>query len=151
MELLKQLDELKALKASLSEEIAKYAENDPELLAAMGLFFIQSILPFSSSITDMFCVKQNVILSEQLKVRIAGLTTCTQFVNIVRHTLTWQAASLIKHSRSQRTLITCSDIHLNHNHPIVHSHTHTFKMPLILSPSILSFISSDLPLRAHME
>ena len=36
-ELLRQLEELQRQRAALSEELAKYAENDPELLSALGL------------------------------------------------------------------------------------------------------------------
>lgn len=36
-ELLRQLDELQRQRAALADELAKYAENDPELLSALGL------------------------------------------------------------------------------------------------------------------
>ena len=60
-ELLRQLEELQRQRAALAEELAKYAENDPELLSALGL---HSQIPHTStnmltahcSLTSRVCV-----------------------------------------------------------------------------------------------
>ena len=54
---MKLLEELQALKESLSEELAKFVENDPELLAAMGLL-LPIIIILDSNHSHLFTLLQ---------------------------------------------------------------------------------------------